>query len=269
MPLALDLFFIPIRLVDLVEIALVTFVLYQLYRLMRGTIAVQIFLGVAVLYFLDVLVSALGMTVLRSVFNTVSEVAVLAIIILFQPEIRRLLLVLGRNPLIRRFMRTPDHDQLVEAVVDAVREFSRKRTGALIAFARVTGLRTYIETGTPLEAPVTRELLAQIFYPNTPLHDGAVIIRNRVVAAARCILPISQNQRLSAELGLRHRAAVGLSEMTDAFVVVVSEERGSISVADDGVLEFNLTEAQLRKRLGNALSPAKFGDLSIAPRSDD
>ncbi len=265
----MELFFIPIRLIDLVEIVVVAYVLYQLYRLMRGTIAVQIFLGVAVLYLLDVLVSALNMTVLRSVFSTVGEVFVLAIIILFQPEIRRVLLVIGRNPLIRRFMKSTEHEKMVEAIVAAVRDMSRRRMGALIAFARVAGLRTYVETGTVLNAPVSRELLTQVFYPNTPLHDGAVVIVDRQIAAARCILPISQNKQLSADLGLRHRAAVGLTEQTDAFVVVVSEERGSISVADDGRLEFNLTEDEFRERLSEALSPARLSDLSLAPAADD
>lgn len=254
----MELFFIPVRLIDLVEIALLSFVLYQLYRLMRGTIAVQIFIGLAALYALDAVVSALNMTVLRSVFDTVSEVFVLALIILFQPELRRLLLVIGRNPLIRRFMRASEQERMIEQVVAAVRELSRARMGALIAFARVTGLRTYIETGTAMNAPITRELLTQIFYPNTPLHDGAVIIRNQQIAAARCILPISQNKNLSSDLGLRHRAAVGLTEQTDAIVVVVSEERGSISIANNGDLAFNLSESEFRERLTEALSPSRM-----------
>lgn len=244
---------IPIRIVDLIEIGIVAYVLYKLYQLMRGTIAVQIFFGVLVLYLIQVLVTAADMTMLRVLFSSVSEVFVLAVIILFQPEIRRLLLLLGQNPLIRKFVTSPAQEEMLEEVTTAITEMSKQHIGALIAFERSTGLRSYIETGAPIHAKVTRDLLITIFYSQNPLHDGAVIIRNRRIEAARCILPVSTNMRLSPHLGLRHRAAVGLTEQTDAFVIIVSEETGRISVAENGVLTSGLTGGELLSRLTQAL----------------
>jgi diadenylate cyclase len=245
---------IPIRVVDLLEIGLVTYVLYKLYQLMRGTLAVQIFLGIMAIYLVQVIVAALDLTMLRRFFSALSEVAVLAVIILFQPEIRRLLVMVAQTPFLRRFVTTPVREEMVSEVCAAVAEMSRLRIGALIAFERSTGLRHYIETGTILNAQVSRELLLTIFYDKNPLHDGAVIIRNQVIAAARCILPVSTSLKLSPHLGLRHRAAVGLTEQTDAFVVVVSEETGTISVAQQGELISNLTAAELRTYLLEALT---------------
>ena len=245
---------IPIRLVDLLEIGLVAYILYRLYQLMRGTIAVQIFFGVMALYLVQVIVRALDMTMLRNFFGSLSEVFVLAVIVLFQPEIRRLLLLIGQNPLVRRFVSSPAQQEVVTEVVAAVEEMSRNRIGALIAFERSTGLRSYIETGAQLQARVSRDLLITIFYAQNPLHDGAVIIHNRRVEAARCILPVSTSMKLSPHLGLRHRASVGLTEQTDAFVVIVSEETGHISVAQDGVLTSKLSPTELRDVLAEALS---------------
>lgn len=245
---------IPIRLVDLLEIAIVAYILYKLYQLMRGTIAVQIFLGVMALYLVQVIVTAMGMTMLPALFRSIGEVAVLAVIILFQPEIRRLLLLLGQNPLVRRFVSSSAQDEMIEEVTAAVGEMSRERIGALLAFERSSGLRNYIETGTPLQARVSRDLLITLFYGQNPLHDGAVILQNRRIEAARCILPVSTSMKLSPHLGLRHRAAVGLTEQTDAFVVIVSEETGTISVAQDGELISNLSTSELRAHLIEAFT---------------
>lgn len=245
---------IPIRWVDLLEIAIVSYVLYKLYQFMHGTIALQIFLGLMALYAVQVIVTAIDMTMLPALFSTLSEVAALAIIILFQPEIRRVLLLLGQNPLVRRFVSSPAHEDMLSEVVSAVAEMSKDRIGALIVFERSTGLRNYIETGTLIQSNVTRDLLITIFYGQNPLHDGAVIISNRRIEAARCILPVSTSMKLSQHLGLRHRAAVGLTEQTDAFVVVVSEETGSISVSMDGELITNLTVNELRAHLRDAFT---------------
>ena len=246
---------IPIRLVDLVEIGLVAYVLYKLYQLMRGTIAVQIFGGIMALYIIQLLVTAADMTILQALFGSISEVFVLAVIILFQPEIRRLLLLLGQNPLIRRFMQSPAQQERVGEVISAIDDLSSRKIGALIAFERSTGLRSYVETGAQLHAQVSRDLLVTIFYSQNPLHDGAVIIRDARIEAARCILPVSTNMKLSTTLGLRHRAAVGLSELTDAFVVVVSEETGQISIANNGDMISNISLALLEEYLLEALSP--------------
>lgn len=256
---------IPIRLVDLLEIAIVAYILYKLYQLMRGTIAVQIFLGLMALYLTQVIVTALDMTMLPALFSSISEVAVLAIIILFQPEIRRLLLLIGQNPLVRRFVSSSAQDEMIQEVSTAVQNMSQQHIGALIAFERTSGLRNYIETGTPIQANVSRDLLITLFYGQNPLHDGAVIVQNRRIEAARCILPVSTSMKLSPQLGLRHRAAVGLTEQTDAFVVVVSEETGNISVSKNGELISNVTAAELRQQLADAFTSQATPDAELAP----
>jgi len=238
---------------DAIEIALVAYLLYLLYRLMRGTIAVQIALGLGALFLIQLVVELVDMTVLSTVFSYFNQVFVLAVIIIFQPEIRRLLLLLGKNPIIRRFVKTTDQGEIVNETVAAVEEMSKHKIGALIAFQRSTGLRNYVETGKSLQAEVSTDLLMSIFYGQNPLHDGAVIINGRRIEAARCILPVSTSMKLSPQLGLRHRAAVGLTEQTDAFVVVASEETGNISVSRDGALISNITPDELRTYLSNAL----------------
>lgn len=252
---------------DAIEILVVAYVLYQLYRLMRGTIAVQIALGLGALFFIQLVVSLANMTVLTRIFSYFNQVFVLAVIIIFQPEIRRLLLLLGKNPIIRRFVATTDQDQIVDETVSAVEHMSGQKTGALIAFQRSTGLRSYAETGEPLRADVSRDLLRSIFYGKNPLHDGAVIINDRRIEAARCILPVSTSMKLSRQLGLRHRAAVGLTEQTDAFVVVVSEETGDISVSRDGALISNITPEELRTYLTSALTGQPTSEATEAASS--
>ena len=245
---------IPFRLIDLVEILLVTYLIYRLYQLMRGTIAVQIFLGVLAIYLLQILVTYLDMTMLRTMLGSVSEVFVIAVIILFQPEIRRLLLFVGQNPLLRRLIKAPVQDHILNSVSQATSELGRRRIGALIAIERSTGLRSLIETGEQIQAKVTRDMLMTLFYGQNPLHDGAVIISNGRIEAARCVLPVSQNMNIASHLGLRHRAGLGLSEQTDAFVIIVSEESGSISVAENGQLHYDVSPAGLRQHLEQALT---------------
>ncbi|MEZ4702397.1 MAG: diadenylate cyclase CdaA [Rhodothermales bacterium] len=247
--------FIPIRIVDLIEIGIVAFILYKLYVLMRGTIAVQIFLGIVALSVVQLIVSWADMTMLRTLFRSINEVFALAVIILFQPEIRRVLFLLGKNnPLAQRFVVSQSQESVISDVISAISEMSKQRIGALIVFERQTGLRNYIETGTPLQATISRDLLIAIFYEKNPLHDGALIIRNQRIEAARCILPVSNSNRLSPLLGLRHRAAVGVTEQTDAFVVVVSEETGHISISKNGELISRLTAEELRSYLTDALA---------------
>lgn len=263
---ALELFFVPIRLSDIIEIAIVAFILYQLFRIMRGTIGMQILLGLLALVILDNIVTAMNMRVLQALFSTVGEVFVLAIIILFQPEIRRALaLVFGQVPLVGRLLASPEQVSVVDEVVDAVSTMSRERVGALIAFENTSGLRAFIESGTPMSSQVSADLLTSIFNPKSPLHDGAVIIKAGRLAAARCVLPVSGSMKLPAHLGLRHRAAVGLSEQTDAVVVVVSEERGMISIAEGGELNTNLTEDDVRQRLVGAFDPNAAAKQVLAP----
>jgi diadenylate cyclase len=248
---------------DAIEIALVAYLLYQLYRLMRGTIAVQIAVGLGALFLIQVVVELANMTMLSTIFSYFNQVFVLAVIIIFQPEIRRLLLLLGKNPIIRRFVSTTDRSEIVNETVTAVEEMSEEKIGALIAFQRSTGLRSYIETGKRLQAEVSHDLLVTIFHGQNPLHDGAVIVNDRRVEAARCILPVSTSMKLSPQMGLRHRAAVGLTEQTDAFVVVVSEETGNISVSRDGALISNITPDELRTYLTNALTSQSSASGSL------
>jgi diadenylate cyclase len=247
--------FIPIRVVDLIEIGIVAFILYKLYVLMRGTIAVQIFLGIVALSLVQIVVAWADMTMLQTLFRSINEVFVVAVIILFQPEIRRVLFLLGKNnPLAQRFFVSQSQESVISDVIAAIAEMSKQRIGALIVFERQTGLRNYIETGTPLQAAISRDLLIAIFFEKNPLHDGALIIRNQRIEAARCILPVSTSNRLSPNLGLRHRAAVGVTEQTDAFVVVVSEESGHISISKSGELISRLTAEELRSYLTDALA---------------
>lgn len=253
---------IPIRVVDLFEIALVAFVLYKLYTLMSGTIAVQIFLGILALLLVKVFVDWANMTMIQVVFRQFNEVFLLAVIVLFQPEIRRLLVLLGKtNPLMQAFVVTPAQENMITEVLSAISEMSQRCIGALIVFERSTGLRNYIETGTLLKSRISQDLIITVFYAQNPLHDGAMIIRNQRIEAARCILPVSNSMRLSPLHGLRHRAAVGLTEQTDAFVIIVSEETGQISISKDGELISNLTVQELRTYLTEA--------LSILPTAED
>lgn len=245
--------FIPIEWRDVLDIVIVAILVYQLYRFVRGTVGVQIALALAAIYFIDVLVGLMGLTTLQALFGAVSEVFVLALIIIFQPEIRRLLFLVGRNPMVRRFVPTPARERVIREVVEAVVEMSQNRIGSIIAFGRATGLRNYADSGTRLAADVERDLLTSIFFPNSPLHDGAVIIQDNRIEAARCILPVSEARRLDPHFGLRHRAAVGLSERTDALIVVTSEETGKIAIAENGILHTNLSAAELEKRLTEAL----------------
>ena len=256
---------IPIRVVDLLEVGLVAYILYKLYQLMRGTITVQIFVGILALYLIQLMVTAADMTILRALFGSISEVFVLAVIILFQPEIRRLLLLLGQNPLVRRFMQSPAQQERIEEIVHAIEDLSQRRIGALLVFERSTGLRSYIETGAQLHAQVSRDLLVTIFYSQNPLHDGAVIVRDGRIEAARCILPISTNMKLDSKLGLRHRAAVGLTEVSDAFVVVVSEETGYISTASNGELKRNVSLDLLDNYIVEALAPSFEPEAETVP----
>lgn len=233
---ALDWLLSRIRPVDVVEVVLVAYLLYTLYRWMRGTIGVQLFAGVMAILAAQALVTALDMTILQAIFGAFSEVFVLALVVLFQPELRRLLLLLGQTPFVRRFV-TPaaTGTQAIEEIVEAADALSRESTGALIVVERRGGLRQYVETGTRLDARLHRDLLVSLFYGENPLHDGAVLVRGDVVEAARCILPVTQ-QELPPHLGLRHRAAVGISEQSDALAIVVSEETGAISFAEAGEL---------------------------------
>ena len=244
---------IPVRLIDLFEIILVAVVFYRLYMTMRGTLAVSLFAGFLGLLLIQFVVEATNMKILQSMFSALSDIYVLAAIIIFQPEIRRVLILFGQTPLFRRLLYQVKSSEIVTEVVAAVTSLSQQQIGALIAFERTNGLRSYVETGESLQAAISSNLLMSIFYKNSPLHDGAVMIVDNRIEAARCILPVSRMERLGRQFGTRHRAAVGLTEETDAFVVVVSEETGKISVAEQGVMISGLTVEELKSHLLEAL----------------
>ena len=260
--------FVPLRWLDLLDIAVTAFLVYQVYRLIRGTIAVQVAVALLGLYAVNEIVRAVGLTTLSTIFGAVGDVFVLAVLILFAPEIRQALFLLGRNPIVRRLVTQPPRQKITDEVIGAIQEMSRDRVGSLIAFARSTGLRNYIESGTQIHADVERDLLTAIFFPNSPLHDGAVIVQGQKVEAARCILPVSDARSLDPHLGLRHRAAVGLTERTDAFVIVTSEETGKISVAENGRLDVGLSLAEVEQRLLDAFSPDRR-DAAPGDEPDD
>ncbi|MBD3166464.1 TIGR00159 family protein [bacterium] len=241
--------FIPVTLVDLFDILIVAFVFYQLYTIMRGTRASQMFAGLILIFAISLIVGALGMKGMSWLIDSIASVWVIAFVILFQPELRRLLIQLGQGPLMRRLFKlhtTKVIDEIGRAVVD----LSQKRYGGLIVIERDLGLRSVVETGVKLQAEATAELLVSIFFPRTPLHDGAVVISNNIIEAAKCLLPLTQNPNIDPSLGTRHRAALGITEESDAAVVVVSEETGQISLAFKGeFIERGMSAERLREML--------------------
>jgi len=246
--------FLSVTLVDLLDIALVSFIFYRLYVAMQGTIAIQIFAGLVLVLVFSLLAQAFDLKAMSTILRTITDIWVIAFIILFQPELRRLLVLVGRSPVMRLFLKM-DVDESIDEVVGAVTEMSRKKIGALIVFVRATGIRMHVETGTKLEALVSRTLLLSVFNPRSPLHDGAVIIKDRLVEAARCTLPLSNMTTWKGVLlGTRHRAGLGISEQADVIVVVVSEETGIISIAENGTLYREIPVHMLRKELKNRLS---------------
>jgi len=251
--------FITLRVLDVIDILLVAYLMYKLYMLIRGTVAINIFIVIFSVYLLWLIVKALNMQLLGSILGQVIGVGVIALIIVFQQEIRRFLLLIGTRYLSRNFSLDnlfsfnlpPKPNVRIKSIVKACINMSRTRTGALIVMARRSSLDIFAETGDILNADTSSRLIESIFFKNSPLHDGAIIINDDKIYAARCILPVSENMSLPASLGMRHRAALGMTENNDSFVIAVSEETGNISVADAGKLILNLTPKVLMQRLEN------------------
>ena len=245
--------FVTVSLIDLFDIAVVSFIFYQLYIVMRGTIAAQIFVGMMVIVGFSFLAQAINLKAMGWLLHTLTDIWVVAFVILFQPEIRRLLSTIARNRIVRMFLRI-DVDESIEEIASAVVDLAKKKQGALIIIVRGTGMKSVSESGIILQARVSRALLLSIFNPKSPLHDGAVIVNDRIIEAARCTLPLSAATRVGdIVLGMRHRAALGISEQADVISVVVSEETGTISLAEDGVLMRGLKSQELRKELRGRL----------------
>ncbi len=250
--------FIHISLLDLLDIFLVALLLFQLYRLIKGTIAINIFVGIFAVYLFWLLVKAMHMELLSSILGQFIGVGVIALIIVFQQEIRRFLLILGgkyRLPhwlsLSTRFSTDLPETASSEiiSIVKACESMSASRTGALIVIARKSELDQVLETGDEINADISSRLIEAIFFKNSPLHDGAMIIVHKRIKAARCQLPTAENIYLSAKYGMRHRAAVGITEKADAVVVIVSEETGEISLSVDGQLSKRLSAGELQSKL--------------------
>jgi diadenylate cyclase len=244
----------PQFLVDAIDILIVAFLFYRLFAMIKGTRAAQMFVGLIFIVIASIVAQWFRLNALNWIIGSLKTVWVILFVILFQPELRALLTHVGQNRLLRALIRVGDGGVLKE-ILAAVEDMSKERRGALIVVERDMGLRDYIETGTKLDAAVTKELLETVFTPHSPLHDGAVVIRGDQIAAAGCILPLSETPGLSPILGTRHRAALGLAEETDACVFVVSEETGAISIAHKGELKWNLDEGQLRSELAAIFNP--------------
>jgi diadenylate cyclase len=259
----IDLFkigFLTITLSDLIDIAIVSFIFYKLYMILRGTIAAQIFIGLMIILFFSFISQSLNFRAVSWLLRLITDFWVIAFVILFQPEIRRLLVIIARNPLFKVFGKAESQES-VDIIVNAAFELAQHQHGALIILIKSSGIRGFAETGEILNARISTSLLTSIFYPRSPLHDGAVIINKDIVEAARCTLPLSQVTEVKGEkLGMRHRAGLGISEQADVISVIVSEETGGISIAENGELTIGLSKDALRNRLNKALkSPVKKG----------
>lgn len=262
MVLGFNIGFLSIGWLNLFDILLVSLLLYQVYKLMKGSVAVRIFGGFLSLYLLYLVVRAAQMELLTSILGTFMEVGVIAAIILFQQEIRKFLLLIGKSTSLNRdnfykslfiWRRAESFQYNITPIIDACKAMSGTATGALIVFSRDSELKFYVDSGDRLDAEISSRLLLSIFNKYSPLHDGAVIVHNGKVSAARCILPVSENDNLPAQYGLRHRAAIGMSEITDTIIIIVSEETGQMSIARNGYIWHNLTPAELKRKVNEYL----------------
>ncbi|MFT8390706.1 MAG: diadenylate cyclase CdaA [Sporolactobacillus sp.] len=242
-------------LADIADILIVTYLVYKVILIIRGTKAVQLAKGIMLIVAVWFLSSLFHLRTLEWILNNAITYGLFAIMVIFQPELRRVLEQLGRG---RLFARNPvveeQHKKMIESIVKATEYMAKRRIGALMSIERKTGLTDYIETGIAINGQLTSQLLINIFIPNTPLHDGAVIIRGDQVVAAACYLPLSESPFISKELGTRHRAAMGVSEVTDSLTVVVSEETGGITVTKNGKLTRDISLEQLTVTLNKELN---------------
>jgi uncharacterized protein (TIGR00159 family) len=249
--------FLSVRLLDLLDLLIVSFLLYKAYQLLKGGTAINIFIGIVSMYMLWFLfVKIFEMQLLGAILGQFMSVGVLALIIVFQQEVRRFLVLLGSSSFTGKDSFTRKllpwnwkEEQVITAdlipVIKACESMSNSKTGAIIVLSRTTDLKFFENSGDAMDADLSKRLLESIFFKNSPLHDGAVIIRNNKIKAARCVLPVTDNNDLPAHLGMRHRAALGITEQSDGISIIVSEETGNISVAKNGILENNLSIQEL------------------------
>jgi diadenylate cyclase len=244
---------------DIIDVGIVAYIIYKMMELVRGTRAVQLLKGIVVLVATWAISTWFDLYTLKWLMNQMFTFGIVTVLIIFQPELRRVLEQLGRGKL---FSRSSSIDgsglsEQIDEIIRAVRSMAKRKVGALIVFERKTGVSEMIESGIALESKISSELLMNIFTPNSPLHDGAVIIRGSQIMAAGCYLPLSENPFISKELGTRHRAAIGVSEVSDAISLIVSEETGQISLSINGLIVRDINEESLISKLHEELSPDK------------
>ena len=245
--------FINVSLIDVIDLILVTWIFYKVYQYFKETRAGQMLIGLIILLIASFLFNAIGFSATSWLVNQFQTVWVVAFVILFQPEIRRLLIYVGQTRFFRSIFRVGTSRSL-EAVVDASLKMSDRQWGALIVIQRETGLRVYKESGISIKGEVSTALLLSIFNPSSPLHDGAVVLQNTLVESAGCILPLTESEMINPDIGTRHRAALGITEESDAIVIVVSEERGAIAAAENGrFVKLDMDEMVLRRYLNERL----------------
>ncbi len=249
--------FISFGIADAIDIFLVACILYLVYNMVKGTSAINVFIGLALIYVAYIVVRAFDLKLLGSILSKFVNVGIIAIIVLFQQEIRKFLLYLGSTELFRRsgwkgFIKQSFGNHDAEITANSIKEISlacqnmsETKTGALIIISRKTDLKFYEQTGTPVESSITAKMLENIFFKNSPLHDGAVIIKDNRIAAARCVLPVTDRENFPEHYGMRHRAAVGITEISDAIAITVSEQTGAISLTQRGEIHSNLSKEKL------------------------
>lgn len=273
MTLLFKIGFLDISIVNIIDIALVAALLYQVYKLLKGSVAIKIFLGFLSIYLIYLLVRALRMELLSAILGQFMGVGVIAAIIIFAPEIRKFLLLIGRSSLLSDdnvwrdmlfFWKKKDNSLFnISPIIDASKTLAGSNTGALMVISKSTELKFYAESGDILDAELSKRLLISIFNKYSPLHDGAVIIHNGKIKAARCILPVTERE-VPAQFGLRHRAAIGMSETTDAIVLIVSEETGQLSMSKNGKILHNMSFQEIRETINDYLN-----NLDVDTRFED
>ncbi len=257
--------FLEVRWLDVIDVIITAFLLYKVYDLLKGTVAINIFLGIIAIYVLWWLCSrVLDMKLLGGILGQFIGVGVLALIIVFQQEVRRFLILLGsknifknsriaRRFFIKGFQFDSESKTDLKPIIKACTGMSKTKTGAIMVIERKTDLNFYAETGDVLNADLSKRAIESIFFKNSPLHDGAIIISGNKIKAARCVLPVTDNTELPAQYGMRHRAALGITEQSDAVAIIVSEETGSIAVAADGKIQTNIDPEDLEQHLNEIL----------------
>ncbi len=268
--------FMEISWVDIIDIVLVSILLLQAYKLIKGSVAIKVFVGFLSLYLIFLVVRAAQMELLTSILGQFMGVGVIAVIILFQQEIRKFLLIIGRTTAFDRedlfktiggLLKSGADKMNFTPIIEACKTMGGSNTGALIVMSKNSGLKFYAESGDPIDAIVSKRLLISIFNKYSPLHDGAAIIYKNRIVAARCILPVTEQTEIPAQFGLRHRAAIGMSEITDSLILVVSEETGQITTVRNGYADHNLSPQELRVKLNEYFAEESVKEVIKEPEA--